>query len=197
MAADYAKLLEGIRPNRLVLADGDVIMRAGDKVAAIYAVETGKVALSRHGSVVHVAEPGTLFGESGLFSETNPVDAVAVGPAAVSAYSQAHVLLHLRAHPDIALAFSAYLARRLNAARARIELGKLKGAEERVVAFLTQAGAAQGWIKVAQPLSHIAADIGLTHEAFYRTLRKLVDKGRLERQGRRGFWLRPNPGEVG
>ena len=110
-------------------------------------------ALSRHGSVVHVADPGTLFGESGVFSETNPVDAVAQGPAVVSAYSQAHVLLHLRAHPDINMAFSAYLARRLNAARARIELGKLKGAEDRVVAFLTQAGAGHGWVKVGQPPS--------------------------------------------
>ncbi|MBR9972743.1 Crp/Fnr family transcriptional regulator [Magnetospirillum sulfuroxidans] len=190
MAADYSKLLEGIRPNRLMLAAGDVVMRAGDKVAAIYAVETGRVALSRHGSVVHVADPGTLFGESGLFGETNPVDAVAMGPAVVLAYAQAQVLLHLRAHPDLNLAFSAYLARRLNAARARIELGKLRGAQDRVVAFLTQAGAAEGWIKLGQPLSHIAADIGLTHEAFYRTLRKLVDAGLLERQGRRGFWLK-------
>lgn len=191
MAADYSNLLQGIRPSRKMLAAGDVVMRAGDKVSAIYAVESGRIALSRHGSMVHVADPGTLFGESGLFAETNPVDAVAMGPAVVLAYAQAQVLLHLRAHPDINLAFSAYLARRLNAARARIELGKLKGAEDRVTAFLTQAGAAQGWIKVGQPLSHIAADIGLTHEAFYRTLRKLVDKGRLERQGRRGFWLKP------
>lgn len=190
MAADYAKILEGITPKRMVLADGDVVMRAGERVTAIFAVENGHVALSRHGSVVHVADPGTLFGESGLFSETNPVDAVARGPAVVSAYPQEHVLLFLRAHPEINMAFSAYLARRLNAARARIELAKLKGAEARVVAFLTQAGAAQGWIKVGQPLSHIAADIGLTHEAFYRTLRKLVDKGMLERNGRRGFWLR-------
>lgn len=191
MAADYSNLLQGIRPSRKMLAAGDVVMRAGDKVAAIYAVESGRIALSRHGSMVHVAEPGTLFGESGLFAEINPVDAVALETGVVLAYAQAQVLLHLRAHPDINLAFSAYLARRLNAARARIELGKLKGAEDRVTAFLTQAGAAQGWIKVGQPLSHIAADIGLTHEAFYRTLRKLVDKGRLERQGRHGFWLKP------
>ena len=189
MAADYAKLLQGIRPSRKVLAAGESVMRADDKVAAIYAVESGKIALSRHGSIVHVAEPGTLFGESGLFSETNPVDAAAIGPAVVLAYGQAQVLLHLRAHPDIALAFSAYLARRLNATRARIELGKLRGAQDRVLAFLTQAGAGQGWITLEQPLSHIAADIGLTHEAFYRTLRKLVDGGLLHRKGRRGFLL--------
>ena len=190
MAADYSKLLQGVRPTRQVLAAGEVITRAGDKVAAIYAVETGRIALSRHGSTVHVAEPGTLFGESCLFAETNPVDAVALEPAVVLIYAQAQVLLHLRAHPDLNLAFSAYLARRLNAARARIELGKLRGAQDRVMAFLTQAGAAEGWITLGQPLSHIAVDIGLTHEAFYRTLRKLVDAGVLERQGRRGFWLR-------
>ena len=192
MAADHSTLLQGIRPSRKILAAGEVVMRAGDKVAALYAVESGRVALSRHGSMVHVAEPGTLFGESGLFVDTNPVDAVALEPAVVLAYARSQVLLHLRAHPDINLAFSAYLARRLNAARARIELGKLKGAEDRVTAFLTQAGAAQGWIKLGQPLSHIAADIGLTHEAFYRTLRKLVDKGVLDRQGRRGFRLLPH-----
>jgi CRP/FNR family transcriptional regulator, dissimilatory nitrate respiration regulator len=190
MAADHSTLLQGIRPSRKMLAAGEVVMRAGDTVAALYAVESGRIALSRHGSMVHVAEPGTLFGESCLFVDTNPVDAVALETAVVLAYARSQVLLHLRAHPDINLAFSAYLARRLNAARARIELGKLKGAEDRVTAFLTQAGAAQGWIKVGQPLSHIAADIGLTHEAFYRTLRKLVDKGALDRQGRRGFRLK-------
>lgn len=190
MAADHSTLLQGIRPSRKMLATGDVVMRAGDKASALYAVESGRIGLSRHGSMVHVAEPGTLFGESGLFVDTNPVDAVALEPAVVLVYARSQVLLHLRAHPDINLAFSAYLARRLNAARARIELGKLKGAEDRVTAFLTQAGAAHGWIKVGQPLSHIAADIGLTHEAFYRTLRKLVDKGALDRQGRRGFRLK-------
>lgn len=190
MAADHSTLLQGIRPSRKILAVGEMVMRAGDKASGLYAVESGRIALSRHGSMVHVAEPGTLFGESGLFVDTNPVDAVALEPSVVLAYARSQVLLHLRAHPDINLAFSAYLARRLNAARARIELGKVKGAEDRVTAFLIQAGAAQGWIKLGQPLSHIAADIGLTHEAFYRTLRKLVDKGALDRQGRRGFRLK-------
>lgn len=190
MVADHSTLLQGIRPSRKSLATGEVVMRAGDTVAALYAVESGRVALSRHGTMVHVAESGTLFGESGLFVDTNPVDAVALEPSVVLSYARSQVLLHLRAHPDINLAFAAYLSRRLNAARARIELSKVKRAEDRVMAFLTQAGAAQGWITVGQPLSHIAADIGLTHEAFYRTLRRLVDKGVLRRQGRRGFRLK-------
>lgn len=191
MSADHIRLLQGLRPNRQVVGPATTVMRAGEKVSAIYAVDSGRVALSRHGSIVHVAGPGTLFGESGLFAETNPVDAITLAPTVLLAYGQAQLLLHLRAHPDINLAFSAYLARRLNAARTRIELGKLRGAPERVIAFLTQAGAAQDWITLGQPLAHVAADIGLTHEAFYRALRKLVDDGHLHRQGRRSFFLAP------
>lgn len=190
MADDHLALLRAIRPSRRDLAAGEVLSRAGDAATALYAVESGRVALSRHGSVVHVAEAGTLFGESGLFSETNLTDAIALEASVVQAYARAQVLLHLRAHPDLNLAFAAYLARRLDAARARIELGKRRGAEDRVVAFLVQAGAARDWIELGRPLARVAVDIGLTHEALYRTLRRLVDKGALARRGERGFRLR-------
>jgi CRP-like cAMP-binding protein len=191
MARDVLPFLESIRGTSSVLADGGVLFRAGEPVAALYQVEKGSLRLMRAGICVHVAETGTLFGESSLFAATQPVDAIAVGAATVTAYPKAAVMLHLKAHPDLALGFTAWMARRLNAARARLQVARLKGAAERVLAFLIQAGAGEAAITLDRPLVAVAAELGLTHEAFYRTLKKLEEEGRVERPGRRQFRVIP------
>ncbi len=194
MVEEWKHLLAGIRTRGVSLGRGETLFRAGDEARAIYRVERGCLRLMRHGIdgeaiTLHRAEPGSLFAEASLFSAVYHCDAVAEAPSRVEIFPKAAVLLHLSAHPTINLAFSAYLARQLQALRGRLEITRLKSARERVVAWLTQLGAADGTIRLGRPLLAAAAEIGLTHEALYRALAQLVREDRLERPGRRLFRL--------
>ncbi|CAA7621903.1 Crp/Fnr family transcriptional regulator [Magnetospirillum sp. UT-4] len=189
MAAELP-FLAGIRPVRRDLAAGETLFRAGEAPAGLYRVAAGRIVLARAGARVHVAEAGNFFGESALFDPAHKVDAVAEGAAAVECYGAGPVLLHLKAHPDLALAFAAFVARRLNGTRARLELARIRSAGDRILAFLRQSGAAEAAIELP-PLIGVARELGMTHEAFYRTLRRLVADGLVIREGRRRLRLGP------
>lgn len=198
MAEDWLSLLKGVRSTRRILAPGESLFRAGDAAQALFHVEQGCIRLVRHGPdgsaiTLHVAEAGQPFAEASLFSEVYHCDAVAETPSQVLAFPKAAVLLLLKAHPDLNLAFSAYLARQLQRLRGRLELVRLKGARERVLAYLTQAGAADGAVTLDRPLTVVASEIGLTREALYRTLTKLEKVGQLHREGTRTFRLATRP----
>jgi CRP-like cAMP-binding protein len=189
MATDWLPLLKGLRATRRELATDEVLFHAGDVAGALYLVESGGLRLMRGTAPTHSAGPGTLIGEAGLFTDCHAADAVAVEPSRIASYAKTAVLLHLRAHADLALAFAACLARVLDSTRAQLELMRLKTARERVLAFLAQAGAAERPIILDRPLTLVAAEIGLTHEALYRTLARLTAEGLLERHAPRGFRL--------
>ncbi|MBX9635865.1 MAG: Crp/Fnr family transcriptional regulator, partial [Magnetospirillum sp.] len=173
MAEGLLNLLRGVRSKPRKLAAGELLFRAGDPVQALFHVEQGCIRLIQGGTTLHMAEAGQSFAESALFSEAYPCDAVAETHSQVQAFAKTAVLLLLKAHPDLNLAFSAYLARQLHRLRGNVQLTRLKGAEARVLTYLSLAGAADGAITLAQPLTQMAWEIGLTREALYRTLGKL------------------------
>lgn len=197
MAEDWLILLKGVRSSRRILAAGEALFRAGDPAQALFHVEQGCIRLMRHGPdgsaiTLHVAEAGQPFAEASLFSDVYHCDAIAETGAQVLAFPKTAVLLLLKAHPDLNLAFTAYLARQLQRLRGRFELVRLKGARERVLAYLTQAGAAEGMVTLDRPLTVVASEIGLTREALYRTLTKLEKDGHVRRGGTRSFSVTPN-----
>jgi CRP/FNR family transcriptional regulator, dissimilatory nitrate respiration regulator len=187
---DWGNVLGGIRANSRTLAPGEALFRDGDEARAIFQVERGRIRLGRHGVTLHLAQAGSLFAEAALFASHYHCDAVAETVSRVRVFPKAAVLLYLRAHPDLNLAFSAALAREVQTLRGGQEVMRLPGARDRVVAWLTQLGAVDGTITLDQPLSAAAHDIGLTHEALYRSLAALVKEGRLDRPGKRTFRLK-------
>jgi|AGTN01.2.fsa_nt_gi cAMP-binding proteins - catabolite gene activator and regulatory subunit of cAMP-dependent protein kinases len=187
------RLLKTVRSTRRALAAGDILFRAGEPAQALFHVERGAVALERDGVRHFVAAAGQpFFAEAALFAESYAHDAVALDQAVVVSFPKAAVLLLLRAHPDLNLAFSAYLARQADRLRLQAELLRLKGAPQRVLGWLA-AHAAAGALTVDRPLTEIAAELGLTREALYRTLAKLEQAGRITRQGKRTFVLHATP----
>jgi CRP-like cAMP-binding protein len=189
MADDLLKLFSTLKPSRRTLAAGERLFAAGDATSAMFHVEQGSVLMSRLGVPLHTAEAGSAFAEWALFADTCPCDAVALTDATVAAFARTPVLLLLKAHPDLNLAFSAYLARQLHRMRGRLELVRQKGARERVVGYLVRAGAADAAVTLDRTLTEVAHDIGLTREALYRTLTKLEKDGSLKRDGTRSFRL--------
>ena len=76
----------------------------------------------------------------------------------------------------------ARLARQLQDLRARMELRNIRSARDRVLQYLRlRAGLHGRTIEVEGQLQDIAAEIGITREALYRTLATLETEGQLVR----------------
>ncbi len=170
------------------LEAGEPLFRLGDKTSGLCEVITGRVRLVRvdrsgHELVLHVAGPGETLAESSLFSPQYHCDAIASTDAIVRIYPKRQVLATFAEHPKAALAFTAMLARQVMALRTRIEQRNIRSARERVRHFLALNVAADGRTVVLRgTFKDLAAEIGLTHEALYRTLAALERSGEVKRQ---------------
>lgn len=161
------------------------MFRQGDRAAAIYKVESGRLRLIRrtvddHLVILHTACRGELFAEASLFAEAYHCDAVAAAQSRVRIYPKAMVMDAVRTNPALAEAFIARLAHQLQELRARMELRNIRSARERVLQYLRLHVHGRS-IAVEGHLQDIAAEIGLTREALYRTLAALEAEGCLTR----------------
>ena len=168
-----------------VLAPGDLLFRQGDPAAAIYKVESGRLRLIRrtiddHLVILHTARRGEFLAEASLFAEAYHCDAVAAAQSGVRVYPKAIVMDALRKDPALAEAFMARLARQLQELRGLMELRNIRSARERVLQYLRLRVRGRS-IAVEGQLQDIAAEIGITREALYRTLAALEAGGCLTR----------------
>jgi CRP/FNR family transcriptional regulator, dissimilatory nitrate respiration regulator len=169
------------------LAAGEELFRRGDRAAAIFAVETGRLRLVRrtvddHLVILHTASAGEVFAEAALFATSYHCDAVAVQPSRVRIYSKAKLLTAMRAEPALLEGFAASLARQLQALRTRLEMRNIRSAQSRLLHYLALIAGPDGrTITLDGPLQDIAGDLGLSREALYRALAKLEVAGHVVR----------------
>ena len=170
-----------------VLAPGELLFRQGDPAVAIYKVESGRLRLIRrtvddHLVILHTARRGEFFAEASLFADAYHCDGVAAVPSSVRVYPKQKAMEAMRKDPALAEAFMARLARQLKELRARMELRNNRSARDRVLQYLRLRAGVQGRsIPVEGQLQDIAAEIGMTREALYRTLAALETEGCLTR----------------
>jgi CRP-like cAMP-binding protein len=169
------------------LKSGEALFRLGDKSVGVSKVVAGRVRLARvdragHEIVLHVAGPGDLIAEASLFSPHYHCDAVASTDAVVRTYPKRALLDAFEHDPKAAQAFAAMLARQVMALRARIEQRNIRSARERVRHWLALNAGADGAVILRGTLKEAAAELGLTHEALYRTLATLERAGEIVRK---------------
>jgi CRP/FNR family transcriptional regulator, dissimilatory nitrate respiration regulator len=170
-----------------VLTPGELLFRQGDRAAAIYKVESGRLRLIRrtvddHLVILHTARRGEFFAEASLFADAYHCDAVAAAPSSVRVYPKQIVMEAMRADPVLAEAFMARLAHQLQELRARMELRNIRPARDRILQYLRlRAGVHARSVAIEGQLQDIAAEIGMTREALYRTLAALEAEGHLTR----------------
>jgi CRP-like cAMP-binding protein len=182
------------------LAAGEYLFRQGDAASAIYEIQRGRLRMIRYTSdsrpvIVHTARQGQLFAEAALFADTYHCDAVATADTRVRIYAKKPLLAALRSEPELALHLTSVLAREVRALRERLEVRNVRSARERIIqhlALMADAGA----LRLDGPLKDLAAEIGLTPEAYYRALAALEKEGAIARTGdrivlRRGDLPRP------
>jgi CRP-like cAMP-binding protein len=170
-----------------VLAPGELLFRQGDPAVAIYKVESGRLRLIRrtvddHLVILHTARRGEFFAEASLFADAYHCDAVAATPSSIRVYPKQIVMEAMRKDPALAEAFMARLARQLQELRARMELRNIRSARDRVLQYLRlRAGIHGRSIAIEGQLQDMAAEIGMTREALYRSLAALETEGQLTR----------------
>jgi CRP-like cAMP-binding protein len=185
VAALSARLRAGSRVSEL--SAGERLFRQGDKAYAIFEIEQGRLRLVRHTVdsrriVLHTARAGELFAEAALFAPTYHCDAVADIASRVRVYPKRDLLAAFRAEPRAAEAFMALLARRIHALRARLEERDIRSARERLVHHVARCAGGDGrTMRLEGTLLDLAAEIGLTPEALYRTLSALEHEGIIRR----------------
>lgn len=186
----FAWLPERLRGQASVraLAAGETLFRQGDPVLAIYALAEGRIRMVRHTVeehpvVLHTARPGELFAEAALFSEAYHCDAVADLPSRLHVLPKAALLSAIETDPQLAKRFIAVLARQVVSLRARLEQRNIRSARERILRHLALSAGPDGrTVRLDGTLMDLAAEIGLTHEALYRTLSELERAGRITRE---------------
>jgi CRP-like cAMP-binding protein len=172
------------------LAGAETLFREGDQTFAIFSVRRGRVRLVRHladGSPVllYIAHDGDTFSEAALFSPIYHCNAIADVDSEIEIHPKDILSRSLAEDPQAARTFMAHLARQVMDLRSRLEIRNIRSAKERVIQFLLLEGNEMDRkVTFARPLKDIAGDIGLTHEAFYRTLAKLESSGKIARNGR-------------
>jgi len=153
----------------------------GDRPQTMFFVLSGEVRLLRRsrsgGEIVLQRARRGFLAEASLDQPTYHCDAVAAEPTRLLAIQR-------KAFTD-ALAVAAFrdrwiahLARELRKVRAHTERLSLKTARERIVHFIETEGEA-GFVELNQSKKDWAAELGLTHEALYRTLAQMERRGDL------------------
>jgi CRP/FNR family transcriptional regulator, dissimilatory nitrate respiration regulator len=165
------------------LLANETLFRQGDKASAIYEIEQGQLRLIRHSIdghsvILHTARAGELFAEAALFADTYHCDAVTTAASRVRAYPKQKLLAGLRRNSALAEKYMATLAHQVHLLRSRLEERNIRSARERILHhLLLSADPESGIVRVHGTLMDFAAEMGLTHEALYRTLAALEREG--------------------
>lgn len=96
-------------------------------------------------------------------------------------YPKKDVLAAMVADPVSAEGLVAYMARQLQKLRHRAELRTIRSARKRVMLYLEHHADEDMRVRIEGELQQIAAELGLTREAFYRALAHLMREGAIRR----------------
>jgi CRP/FNR family transcriptional regulator, dissimilatory nitrate respiration regulator len=169
------------------LSAGQSLFRSGQRTHGLYEILKGRVKLVRvdrsgRETVLYSANAGDTLAEASLFSPTYQCDAIAASAAIVRLYPKAVVLRELKRNPDAAQAFIAELARQVMSLRTQLERRNIRSARDRIWHFLSlNVGADGRTVELPESLKELAVELGLTHEALYRTLARMAQKGEIKR----------------
>jgi CRP-like cAMP-binding protein len=181
--------LFGFRPIRNLARD-EPLFRQGERANAVFLIVRGRLRMVRNLAsgdriTIHTGRTGELFAEGALFSDVYRCDAIAAEPTRVRACGKAEMLAAIGDTPSTMLALLKQVTHLLHHARAMRELRNIRSANDRVLHHLHLSASKDGAVVFDRPLLEVAEDLGLTHEAYYRTLAALTQAGAIKRRGRK------------
>lgn len=177
-----------MQSSRLVRTDrNQLVFKTGSPATAVFRVLEGEVHLVRHAPdgaavVIHRAHAGDFFAEASLFSRRYHCDALSVRPSTCLRLPADALRQALQEDSSLALEWIAALSGNLRRQRSSLERMALKGTRARIVHYLVDRGD-KGKLTLDQPLIEWARELGVSHEALYRTLAAMEREGGLTRDG--------------
>jgi CRP/FNR family transcriptional regulator, dissimilatory nitrate respiration regulator len=170
-----------------VLNPGDFLFRIDTPTVGLFEVIKGRIKLVRiarsgRETILHTAAAGDIVAEASLFSPTYHCDAIAATDSVVRLYPKRSFFAAFREDPAAAQAFMGMLAREVMNLRTRLEQRNIHTARDRVRHYLTlNAGADGRTVVLSGTLKDLAGELGLSHEALYRTLADMAAHAEIER----------------
>lgn len=161
---------------------GETVFRQGDETKGLYCVIEGSLELIRnhqngHSVVIYKAGQGETFAEASLYSDFYHCDARATEPSKVVLLSKNSVLAAIRTDYAFAEKLMKRFGSQIQGYRRRLELLTINDATERTFAAITDQ-------MLTGSIMQLSREIGLSHEAVYRSLAELVRQKRLLKTGR-------------
>jgi CRP/FNR family transcriptional regulator, dissimilatory nitrate respiration regulator len=161
------------------LKQGDPVFRVGDSASAVLYLLSGELRLirrSREGTeIVLQRTRGGFFAEASMDAGRYHCDAVAAEAGDLLRFPARPFREALASDATFRNAWIAHLARELRRLRTQCERLSLNGATERVLHYLESEGS-DGMVMLTQTKKAWAAELGLSHEALYRALRRLEEQ---------------------
>ena len=165
---------------------GETLFRIGDPVRQVYLVISGEIRLTRSDrngtEIILQRSRGGFIAEASLDSKAFHCQAVAAEPSKVLLFPVASFRTALESEANFCKGWQSHLARELRRVRAQCERLNLHNAADRVTHYIESEGV-NGAIELHQSRKAWAAELGLTHESLYRTLRRMQDEGVLKVDG--------------
>ncbi len=180
-----------LRPNQ-------VLFRMKGAAEGLYEVVSGKLRLLRRDAIageetVSIATAGDLIGQGSLGSDVYHCEAVALAKSRVRLYRKAVVLAEVERNPESARQLITMLAAEVMSLRTCLQLRAIRNARDRVRSYLRlSANAESRTVALPGTVKDLASYLGLTHEALYRTLAKMVSDGEIKKS-RSGITIRNLP----
>ena len=162
---------------------GEPLFRLGDPLRGVFCVVSGEVRLVRRAKngteIILQRSRGGFFAEASLYGKAYHCDAVAAQSGAVLWFPARAFRVALGMDVMFREAWMVHLAQEVRRLRAQCERLGLNTAAQRIVHYVDSEGT-NGAVILTGSRKAWAAELGLTHEALYRTLRRLQADGTLE-----------------
>lgn len=162
------------------------LFRIGDPVRCVYLVVSGEarlIRLARNGSeVILQRSRGGFLAEASLEARSYHCDAITTKPTTILMLPVAAFRAALEEDPIFRSAWQSQLTKEIRKLRAQCERLSLNSAADRISHYIESEGA-DGILTLNQSRKSWAAELGLSHEALYRTLRRMQSEGVLDVDG--------------
>lgn len=166
-------------------AKGERIFPQGRKPEQMIYVFSGEVVLLRPGSqgksIVLQRARQCFVAEASLQSSSYHCDAVVTVSGELIAIPIEPIRLALLADPAFAMRWIGMLNKELKRLRAQCERLSIKGVGDRLLHLIDSDGQ-RGRLPLGAGLKSIALELGVTHEALYRTVAEMEKQGLLRRE---------------
>ena len=169
--------------DRLEFETGETLFRLGDRLKGVFCVVAGEVRLvrrARNGAEIILQRArGGFFAEASIAAGKYHCDAVTAETSELLRFPAEAFRATLAADAIFRDAWIDHLAHEVLKLRAQCERLGLRSAAQRIIHYIESEGT-DGVVILTESRKAWAAELGLTHEALYRTLRRLQADGTLD-----------------